>query len=68
MKPVWTDAYTIQSYPSERMIELGWGSARYVKATEYRVIDRSTGGARSFWTAREARAYAATITGKIKED
>ena len=47
----------IMAYPTERRIDLGWGSARYVKATEYRATIRHSGATKSFWTRREAVAF-----------
>lgn len=49
---------TITPYPSERRIDIGWGSARYVRATEYRATNTNNGIQRSFWTKREAVSWA----------
>jgi hypothetical protein len=55
---------TLEKYLTKRRIDNSWGSARYVKATEYRVT-MEDGTHRSFWSLKEANKHiASTIVSK----
>ena len=49
--------WLLEKYPNWKRVEIGLGSARYVKATEWRVTNTETGETKSFWTKREAAAF-----------
>ena len=55
------DRFIVNLYPADRRMSDTPFSISYKKATEYRVIDRTDGTTKSFWSMKLAKQYMKNI-------